>query len=217
VTNIKICGLSEAEHALVAARAGADLLGMIFAPYRRQVSPEKASVLVKAVHSLRHPPELVGVFVNAPAAEVNRIAESFHLDRVQLSGNETWRYCKQIERPIVKAVHVSPRTRVDKILSRIDIGARLKPDLICLLDSKGEDAPGGTGKTFDWELAREVAARFPVIVAGGLTPENVSQAIREAQPWGIDVSSGVETNGQKDPDKIKAFVAAVRKAEVDAS
>ena len=102
-----------------------------------------------------------------------------------------------------------------EIMAEMEMGYRLslEQELVCLLDSRGSGAYGGTGEVFNWQLAKEVAARFPVIVAGGLTPANVGQLVREVQPWGVDVSTGVETNGRKDVAKIRDFIEAVRRAE----
>lgn len=215
MTKIKICGLSEVEHAVAASQAGADFIGLVFAPSPRQITPEKALPVIEAVRSLRPCPAIVGVFVNTPSQEVNHIARFCNLDRVQLSGNESWQYCLEIEGPVIKAIHVSPGKSVQDIIADIDKGYRLMPDnkLVCLLDSRVGNVLGGTGQTFDWQVAGEVAARFPVIIAGGLTPDNVGQLVSDYNPWGVDVSSGVESRGLKDIIKIKAFVEAVRKAE----
>ena len=214
MTRVKICGITETAHALAAAKAGADFIGLVFAPSRRQVTLETARQVALAVKDSEKPPLVVGVFVNTPAPEVNRIADYCGLDWVQLSGDEPWEYCIGIDRLILKAIRVSRGADAEAILAYLNRGYELlgQDRLTCLLDSFVEGSYGGTGQTFDWRLARQVSQRFPVIVAGGLSPENVEQAIKTVRPWGVDVSSGVETDGVKDVEKIKAFVKAVRSA-----
>jgi phosphoribosylanthranilate isomerase len=212
---IKICGLMEAEHALAAAEAGADFLGLIFAPSSRRITEEQALTIVKAVRRLNHAPATVGVFVNIPASDVNRIAGECGLDRVQLSGDESPEYCREIDYPVIKALHISHGKDAKTVSEEIESYRILNPakEILFLLDTKIEQAYGGTGKPFDWRLAREISKKYDVIVAGGLNPANVAGLIGETAPWGVDVSSGVENNGKKDPDKIKAFIQIARNSE----
>jgi len=213
VTRIKICGLSGVEDAV--AGAGADFIGLVFAPGRRQASPDKARRIAEAIRRLPSAPEVVGVFVNSPADEVNRIAAYCLLDRVQLSGNEDGDYCRRIERPIIKVVHVAATTEADDILQEIDALRRLglENEPIYMLDTRIGGAFGGSGRVFDWRLAAVAAARFPIVIAGGLSPANVSRLIEQVKPWAVDVSSGVETNGHKDAARIMDFIEAVRNAD----
>ncbi len=215
MTRVKICGIRDKTHALTAAQAGADFLGLVFATSRRQVSPQKALPLVEVIRGLRSRAAVVGVFVNAAAQEVNHIADYCQLDWVQLSGDETWQYCQELKKAIIKVIHVSSGQKTDEILADIETGYQLLPEkeLVCLLDSRMAGAYGGTGQVFNWQLAREVSVRFPVMIAGGLTPANVGRLIRQVQPWGVDVSTGVESNGLKDASKIRAFIKAVRSTQ----
>jgi phosphoribosylanthranilate isomerase len=215
LVRVKICGLMEAEHAIKAGKAGADFIGMVFAESRRQVTPEKAAQIVESVRDINPRPEAVGVFRNAPTGEVNRIARECRLDRVQLSGQESIEYCRDITFPIIKVIHVSPDAKADLILAQTQkwYEAIKGHNFLCLLDTVVDGRYGGTGVTFDWRIAKAVAAKYPVMVAGGLTSENVAQLIREVKPWGVDVASGVEINGRKDPIKIEAFIRAVWNAE----
>ena len=257
---IKICGLTEMQHAVTAAKAGADFIGLVLAPSPRRISAEKALLLSDAVHNSGAATAVAGVFVNAAVDEVNSIADYCHLDWVQLSGDESWHYCQQIEKPVIKAIHMItnhtlssfqnpvplslPRegggrdcfttlamaedkvTRrectkterliyIDQILGEIAEGYRLMSSqkFICLLDSRVKGRYGGTGQTFDWQLAKGVAAKFPVIIAGGLAPGNVAALLTEVRPWGVDVSTGVESNGKKDEAKMLAFIETVREVE----
>lgn len=214
MTRVKICGISEVEHALAASRAGADFIGLVFAPSPRRVSLEKAREISDAVCALSPRPALVGVFVNMPLQEINRTADFCKLDCVQLSGDESLQECRDIERPIIKVIHILPGKTVEEILDEM-CKFTLCRGIIYLLDSKVGKTHGGTGRTFDWRLAAAVSARHPVIIAGGLDPGNVSRLVSEVRPWGVDVSSGVETGGRKDISRIAAFIEAVRKVSKD--
>jgi indole-3-glycerol phosphate synthase/phosphoribosylanthranilate isomerase/anthranilate synthase/indole-3-glycerol phosphate synthase/phosphoribosylanthranilate isomerase len=212
-TQVKICGLSRPEDIDAAVAAGADMLGFIFhEPSHRYVKPEQVSSLLAASERYqqlpkgRARPDLVGVFVNKDAAFVNDVAEQAGLHFVQLHGTETPEFCQQIQKPAIKALHLRESADLLRLRDYQDVAWRL------LLDTPTPEW-GGTGVTHDWELAHTAAQMERIILAGGLTAENVAQAISSVQPWGVDVSSGVETQKKKDPAKIRAFIEQVRARE----
>ena len=155
-------------------------------------------------------PLTVGVFADQPIDEVNEIAGESGIDLVQLSGDESWEDCLLLTRQALQVVHVSPLDSPSDPLAYVEPGFALG----LMLDAAHGPYRGGTGKTFDWEVARLVAERVPVVLAGGLDPENVGEAIRRVHPWAVDVSSGTETGGRKDHDRVRAFIRAVRETAV---
>ncbi len=216
MTRIKICGIKTEAHALAAAEAGADFIGFIFTRSARQVTPAQAKKITAVLkESKKVGPEIVGVFVNTPFYVVNRIVEFCCLNRVQLSGDENIEYCREITYPVVKVMRVSQHYQPEQVCRDLAAWSKalVKQEHRFLLDAYDPDRYGGTGRKLDWNVAGEIAKRFGVILAGGLTPQNVGAVIRIAQPWGVDVSSGVETGGEKDVEKIKAFIKAVRDAD----
>ena len=217
MTAVKICGIKTEAHALAAAEAGADFIGLVFTRSPRQITPAQANKIVAALkRGKKDTPEIVGVFVNTPVHVVNRIAEFCQLDRVQLSGDETMDYCREIKPALFKVMRVSRNYKAEQVCqdlaawSKVLSGQKHR----FLLDSYDRDRYGGTGQQLDWDVAGSIAKKFKVIIAGGLTPENVGEAIKTARPWGVDVSSGVETEGEKDVKKIRDFIKAVREADL---
>jgi phosphoribosylanthranilate isomerase len=212
MTRIKICGISEIDQAVAAAESGADYIGLVFAPSRRQIMPEKAARIVNAASLSKSRPAMVGVFVNLPATEVNSISERCGLDFVQLSGDEPFEYCNEIDLPVIKTIHVSANSSSKEINQIITLGNRLLggKKLTFLLDTQLNNAFGGTGKSFNRQIAKEISSINPVIIAGGLAPDNVEGLLKEAAPWGVDVSSGLETEGKKDIQKIHDFIKLVK-------
>jgi phosphoribosylanthranilate isomerase len=197
---VKICGICDADGARAAIEAGADLLGFHFCSSDRRVSPEEAKAIVDGL-SLR--PTIVGVFIDQDADEVRQIGDFVGLDLLQLHGSEPPGY--DAGRPAMKVLKVKDGQIPD---------AGPWPDPI-MLDSWSADQRGGTGQTWDWESARELLGTRRVFIAGGLQPGNVSKVVSAFKPYGVDVSSGVESAVRvKDPDKVRAFVHAVRIAEV---
>jgi phosphoribosylanthranilate isomerase len=214
MTRVKICGIRDKNHALAGVVAGAVFIGLVFAPSKRQVTPTQAYEIVSAVKKSSDATKVVGVFVNAPASQVNEIADFCALDCVQLSGDESWEYCCEIVEPIIKAIRIGQQSP-EEVCAELSAGVKLLPAqrFITLLDSQVEGKYGGTGESFNWKLAQQVAEKFPVIIAGGLNLKNVARLIETVKPWGVDVSSGVESNGLKDASKIRAFVKAVRSTQ----
>ena len=224
MTLVKICGLSEPKHARAAASYGADLIGVVFAPSRRQVTMGQGQRIAEALGERSGPPAapsvdavearlqaarplLVGVFADQDADTINSIAEECALDLIQLSGSEPWEMCELLERPVLKCLKVRQGQPAAEVLARVRGGALL------LLDPHVEGSYGGAGVTLDWDVAAEVAREQPVMLAGGLRPDNVAQAVRTVRPWAVDVSSGVETEGVKDVSKVRAFIKAAKETE----
>lgn len=191
---VKICGLTTYQEALAATEAGADFIGFVFAESKRQVSVEQVDQIK------RHLPghvKTVGVFVDTPIRLVNQIARLVKLDYVQLHGNESVSTCLKSEFPVIKALSLETTDATDKVLDYLPV-----VDYLLLDGSKP-----GSGQTFDWQLIDTIPlAREKMILAGGLSLDNVNQAIEQARPIGVDVSSGVETNGKKDLTKIEQFI-----------
>lgn len=216
-TQIKICGLREAEHIEAAVKAGADMLGFIFyEPSHRYIDPAQIPALLAASPSYAQPvegqvrPDLVGVFVNKDANYINEVVEQAGLHYVQLHGTESPEFCQQIKRPVIKALALKETADLKRVAAYRDVTWRL------LIDAPTPNW-GGAGVTSDWNLARLAAEQAKILLAGGLTADNVEQAIRQVRPWGIDVSSGVETDKRKDIQKIHAFIARIRQSEQQAS
>jgi phosphoribosylanthranilate isomerase len=157
-------------------------------------------------------PLTVGVFADQPIEEVNELAQESGIDLVQLSGDETWSDCLLVTKQVIQVLHVSPLDSPSDPLEYVQPGFALA----LLLDSAHGPYRGGTGQTFDWEVARLVSAVLPMMLAGGLTPENVGEAIARVSPWAVDVSSGTERGGHKDPSLVRAFIEAVREQDAAA-
>jgi phosphoribosylanthranilate isomerase len=202
---IKMCGLRRPVDVIAGAEAGADLIGMVFAPSRRRVSPAEARQVLDEVGP--HPP-LVGVFVNETVATMREIALVLGMSFIQLSGDEEPTSVGALEAPYIKVIHLRKGETADEALRGMEAW---KNATAFLLDSWSPQG-GGSGMTADWEIAADIVRRAPgpVFLAGGLHPENVDAAIRQTSPWGVDVSSGIEQGGWKDSARMKAFAAAVR-------
>jgi phosphoribosylanthranilate isomerase len=205
--HVKICGITSREDAHAAVDSGADALGFVFyPPSPRYVTPEQAEQIIKTL-----PPFVttVGLFVDVTLDMVSETVARCGLDRVQLHGRETPEFCRQIARPVIKAIRIKNAESLTHVADYM-VSAYL-------LDAYVEGAlPGGTGASFSWELAARAKPYGPIILAGGLTTENVEIAIDQVRPYGVDVSTGVErAPGVKDHRKVRQFIARAKAAALD--
>ena len=204
VVRSKICGITRIEDALSAAEAGADAIGLVFyAKSPRAVSVQQARAIIAAL-----PPFVttVGLFVDASRQELDEILAAVPLDLLQFHGDESPAFCEALQRPYIKALRVKPG---DDLAAQVAAYGQASG---VLLDTYVPGIPGGTGEAFDWSLVPQ-GLNKPIILAGGLVAENVAAAIRQVQPYAVDVSGGVEAGkGIKDAEKIRAFMRAVKTA-----
>lgn len=201
MTKVKICGLMEPLH--VQSAKTADALGFMFAPSKRRIEVEQA---VKLARLVPEGTEKIGVFVNEELAEIERIAEQVTLTMIQLHGDEPDEFIQSIKLPVIKAFSI----RTEEDVERMEQSSAN----YVLVDAPGVEFRGGSGKVFDWSLLKDsTISRDRLILAGGLGLRNVQPAIQQVQPYMVDVSSGVETDGVKDPAKIKEFIRQVRRAK----
>lgn len=228
LVKVKICGITRVEDALVALDAGADYLGFIlYPPSPRAVSVERVAEIVTRLHKTRpalfspaEPPLLVGVFVNESAATMAGILERCRLDMAQLSGDEEPQAVIDPASPLVgrayKAIRPSGLAEAQSLAARYTKGdyPAIAPRPRLLLDTPHAKLYGGTGQTGDWSLAAELAAEVPdLMLAGGLNPDNVRDAVQQARPFGVDVAGGVEASpGIKDHDRVRAFINEAKAA-----
>ena len=204
-TKVKICGITNLEDAAAAVEAGADALGFVFHPKSpRYILPALAKQIIMGL-----PPLViaVGVFVDEEQQIVRSLMDDCGLELAQLHGHESAAYCHELGRPVLKALRVKDRS---SFLALAEFQGRAGVRGF-VLDAFSDQAYGGTGLVIDWQLAAEVARAANILLAGGLTPDNVAKAIQSVQPYGVDVSSGVEREpGKKDHEKVRAFIRAVR-------
>lgn len=209
---VKICGLRDAQSAGVAIEAGADALGFILAPSRRQVTPDAIRAIRDQIAtSAGETPTTVGVVVNGSAGEIESLAARSGIDMVQLSGDEDVAILQDLGVPAIKALRFDAGTPLDE--ARREVNRWLSassPARYVIVEGHAAGSYGGAGAVADWVLAAAIAEEFPILLAGGLNPANVGPAIEQVHPAGVDVSSGIETDGAKDHAKIRAFVAAAQ-------
>jgi phosphoribosylanthranilate isomerase len=207
---VKICGITSPGDAVLAVESGADALGFVFWPMSpRRIDPERAAEIARG---LPEPVLRVGVFVDAPREDMERIADGVGLDVLQLHGDEPPEALAGLPRPVLKAVRVGPGFAAEEAARYCERAAGLVVDTRLPGETQ---MPGGTGVPFDWSLVKGLTDRVPfLMLAGGLTPANVAAAVRAVRPQAVDVSSGVEgLPGRKDPAKVRAFLDAARAVE----
>lgn len=209
-TKVKICGITNLEDARFASGAMVDYLGFIFTEKsKRYIDPEKAGAMINWLEG----PEKVGVFMNQPLDDVNLLAKFSGIDYVQLHGQETIEYCQLIEKPIIKVIHVGASSTKVELETEVALYSEVAKFL--LFDTKSNGEFGGTGKTFDWSLLNGIAGDKPFFLAGGLTPDNVSEAIDIVNPYAVDVNSGVEEEpGLKDFEKIERLMENLKSYKI---
>ncbi|MGZ3517472.1 MAG: phosphoribosylanthranilate isomerase [Vulcanimicrobiaceae bacterium] len=205
-TRIKFCGITNWQEALLAVETGADAVGLIFAPSPRRITESEAKYIAAKLPPFITP---VGVFVNPAREEIDRARAIFPDLVVQLSGEESPSFVSSLDGKIIKAIHVEQESNTEAL----QLACNQHPRAIILFDTKHPAMAGGTGTTFPWRTIAPIARERQVIVAGGLTPENVSQCVRTVRAFGVDVRSGVETEGRKDQMKMRAFVQAVKETD----
>jgi phosphoribosylanthranilate isomerase len=219
MTRIKICGITNLDDALVVAKLGADLLGFIFyEPSPRFVQPESVKEIIEVLRANTHHAIMVGVFVNEAPDTVRQIIDFCQLDVVQLHGEESPDFVHSFQRQAYKAIRPKSKDEADMLISKYSCGpesvvsTEVGSTKICyLIDAYHPTLYGGTGHVADWSMATKIARQYPILLAGSLTQDNVAEAIRQVQPWGVDVSSGVESSkGKKDYNKVKNFIQQVR-------
>ncbi len=216
---VKICGIRRLDDALTAAAAGADYVGMVFVPgRRRRIEPlDAASINAGMRRMMPEPPKSVGLFGDQPLDEVLDAVSTSGVDFAQLCGKESLEFCREVQKHagVIKVLHV-PSDADSESLAELVRRIEAFTDTGCTvtLDSEVAGLHGGTGQSFDWKIAAGLARDHNFLLAGGLTPENVGDAVETMLPWGVDVSSGVETQGEKDAEKIQRFVANARGAKL---
>jgi phosphoribosylanthranilate isomerase len=208
---IKICGIKQASHAVVAAAAGADLIGLNFAASKRAVAPEVARELILAAREVNPAIRTVGLFVGANRDEIARVHETAPFDLVQMHGVADLDELHDLPVPVILPIRIEPGGDPER-LKQFAIAALKGSAEFLIFDGYHPTLTGGTGVRADWDAARSFAQDMPVMLAGGLTPENVSEAVASVCPMGVDVAGGVERDGTKDSGLIRAFIENARAA-----